>query len=145
MGLIRSLWSKCFGAKQVTATICGHQTALKGTVRAFEDSTTTVMPSNDAGSTNYCLDCIGKMAIRCAWCAKPIFVVDPITLYTPQSQKDFGRAFAAQQELPFVFDSDLGFNIPAHAVVYQLKPLQLVGCLRWECADSGADRAGFWV
>ena len=30
-------------------------------------------------------------------------------------------------------------------MVYNENPLQLVGCLRWECASTGADRMGFWV
>ena len=37
------------------------------------------------------------------------------------------------------------FQIPEYAVVYSRKPLQLVGCLGWDCAESGVDRAGFWV
>ena len=63
------------------------------------------------------------MAIQCAWCGEPIFIGDPITLYTPHRD----------------------FQIPAHAVVHSENPLQLVGCLRWGCADTGADRAGFWL
>lgn len=145
MRWIRSLRDAWFGPKEVTATLCGHRTKLAGEVTAFGESTTVTIPLNEDGSANYCLDCIGKMTIRCAWCVNPIFIGDPITLYTPRSQKDFSRAYATRQQLPFVFDSDLGFKIPAHAVVYQRKPLQLVGCMRWECADSAADRAGFWV
>lgn len=63
-------------------------------------------------------------SIKCAWCGKIILCGDPITLYTP-CQKDF--------------------KIPKHAVVYKKSPLQLVGCLRWNCAESGVDRAGFWL
>lgn len=48
---------------------------------------------------------------------------DPVTLYTPM-KKDF--------------------EIPKHAVVYNKDPLQLVGCLRWDCAECGGDRSGFW-
>ncbi|NTW30199.1 MAG: hypothetical protein HGA33_02895 [Candidatus Moranbacteria bacterium] len=63
------------------------------------------------------------MAIRCAWCGKPIFIGDPVTLYSPNE----------------------GFEIPEYAVRYSEDPLRLVGCLRWDCADSGIDRSGFWM
>jgi hypothetical protein len=82
------------------------------------------MPLNKDGSVDYCLDCIGKMAIHCAWCGNPIFIADAVTLYTP---------------------NDKNFRIPDQAVVHSRDPLQLVGCLGWNCAMSGADRAGFWV
>ena len=81
------------------------------------------MPTNENGSMDYCLDCIGKMAIRCAWCGDPIFIGNPITLYTPHGD----------------------FQVPEHAIVYNKEPLQLVGCLGWNCAETGADRAGFWL
>jgi hypothetical protein len=64
------------------------------------------------------------MAIRCAWCGNVIFIGDPITLYTP-AKKDF--------------------SIPEYAKIYTDKPLRIVGCLRWDCAETGADRAGFWM
>ena len=72
----------------------------------------------------YCSDCLVKMSIRCAWCGKSILVGSPITLNTPIRKN---------------------FKVPDYAVVYKENPLQLVGCLRWECADTGLDRAGFWV
>lgn len=105
------------------ATKCGHPTKQRGTVSAFEHTITTQMPQNEYGSVDYCLECIGKMAIKCAWCGNPIFIGDPVTLYTPQGD----------------------FKIPEYAVINNEKPLQLVGCLRWNCADTGADRAGSWL
>ena len=124
---------------------CGHKTKLRGTVTAFGERTTMRMPTNAEGTTDYCLECIGKMTIRCAWCGGLIFIGDPITLCTPHSEEAFLRSAEGQREFEFVFDGELGFKIPAYAVVYRRKPLQLVGCLRWECAESGADRAGYWV
>jgi len=102
---------------------CGHETKEKDTVTAFGESTITQLPIED-GKTPYCHRCIEKMAIKCAWCGHVIFIGNPITLYTPRN-KDF--------------------EVPEHAVVYNEDPLQLVGCLRWDCAQTGADRAGFWL
>lgn len=107
-----------------TATKCGHRTRQTGVVSAFGKTIAIKMPRNEYGSVDYCLKCIGKMAIRCAWCGNPIFIGNPITLYTPK-QNDF--------------------KIPDYAVIYSENPLQLVGCLGWNCAITGADRAGFWV
>ena len=73
---------------------------------------------------HYCPDCIKSMCIKCAWCSGLIMVGDPVTLYSPRNKS---------------------FVPPEHAAVYNDEPLQLVGCLGWNCADTGADRAGFWV
>jgi hypothetical protein len=104
--------------------LCGHRTKLTGRVSAFGRSITTRMPKPQNGEVKYCLDCIGSMAIRCAWCADPIFIGDPVTLYISRKPS---------------------FEIPEHAVIHETEPLQLVGCLGWNCADTGADRAGFWM
>ena len=101
---------------------CGHETKVKDRVTAFGESVIAELPIKDE-KTPYCHRCIEKMAIRCAWCGHAIFIGDPITLYTPP--KDF--------------------KIPEYAVIYKENPLQLIGCLRWNCAQSGADRAGFWL
>lgn len=65
------------------------------------------------------------MTIPCAWCGKPIVVGSPITLCSP-IKPDYTPPVE-------------GF------VTYSEDPLRLVGCLRWDCADSGIYRAGFWV
>ena len=117
---ISALWN----FRSFKAAKCSHRTKRRGPVRAFGKTIRTTMPKNKDGSVDWCLDCLGKMAIRCAWCGHPIFVGDPITLYTP---------------------SDKNFKTPDYAVVYKKEPLTLVGCLGWNCADTGADRAGFWV
>lgn len=105
------------------AVKCGHRTKQSGRVSAFEQTITVTMPQNQNGSMDYCLDCIGGMAIQCAWCGDPIFIGEPITLYTPRSD----------------------FQVPEHAVVYNKEPIQLVGCLSGNCAETGIDRAGFWM
>ncbi|MEO7617209.1 MAG: hypothetical protein ABIS59_00020, partial [Candidatus Saccharibacteria bacterium] len=99
------------------ATRCGHPTEVEGEVSAFGKITHTQMPSPD-GEVEFCLACIGDMAIRCAWCGEVIFIGDPVTLYSPER----------------------GFKAPEYAVEY--KNGQFVGCLSWDCADTGGDRSG---
>ena len=81
------------------------------------------MPLEENGSPDYCLDCIGQMSIRCTWCGGAIHVGDPITLYSPVGE----------------------FTPPEYAVVYDGgKKQAFVGCLRWDCAESGVDVCGSW-
>lgn len=96
---------------------------IRGSISAFGQTGTMQMPRNQDGSVNYCLECLSKMTIQCAWCGQPIFIGEPITLYSPRQD----------------------FQPPEYAVAYRTNPLQLVGCLRWNCAMTGADRAGFWL
>jgi hypothetical protein len=123
---INFFWKKVkhFSFKTHTATICGHKTKRSGEITAFKDSAFMEMPLNECSSVDYCLDCIAKMTICCAWCKQPIFIGSPITLYSLTDDR---------------------FEIPEHAVIYGNDPFCVVGCLGWNCADSGADRAGFWV
>lgn len=100
---------------------CGHLTRKKDTVTAFGKIIECEIPLHN-GFAEYCHACLAKMAIRCAWCGEPIFIGDPITLYSPNS-KDV--------------------EMPKYAVPYENGTF--VGCLRWNCADSGADRSGFWM
>lgn len=104
---------------------CGHETKIKDTVTAFGETITTEIhiPENET-YPEYCHRCIEKMAIKCAWCGSPIFIGDLVTLYTPKNN---------------------GFQIPEGAKKYSDNPTRLVGCLKWECAETGADRAGFWM
>ncbi len=126
-----------------TAAKCGHRTKRCGSVSVFGCTITMKMPKNKNGSADYCLDCIAKMAIRCAWCRNPIFIGDPITLYSPGpragffSSKELNEAQKERERKEFV--------VPDGAVVYREKPLTVVGCLGWNCADTGGDRAGFWL
>lgn len=126
-----------------TAAKCGHRTKRSGSVSAFGCTITTKMPMNKNGSVDYCLDCIGKMAIRCAWCGDPIFIGNPITLYSPGPRAGF---FSSKEssEVQRAREQD-DFVVPDGAAVYRENPLTLVGCLGWNCADTGADRAGFWL
>lgn len=112
-----------FFRKTHIANICGHTTPIKGRITVFEESYTMKMPLSDNGKPDYCLDCIGKMSIRCAWCGNPISIGDPVTLY-----------LLGESERP-----------AEHAVAYKKDPRCFVGCLGWDCANSGADRQGFWM
>jgi len=114
-------WVKSGFKKSIVAD-CGHFTPLEGTVKAFGETRNFRLGSVEE-KVPYCIQCLKKMIIRCAWCGKPIFPADPITLYMPRES----------------------YNIPSYAIFYSEKPVRLVGCLRWNCADTGADRAGFWL
>lgn len=125
MGLVKKLKKmrqEKFDSTEVMAQ-CGHMTRLAGEVEAFGEKYHFRFNGKADEAPQYCLDCLGKTAIRCAWCGEPIFIGDAVTLYGAKK----------------------GFEVPDGAVVYQEKPRIVVGCLRWDCADTGADRAGFWV
>jgi hypothetical protein len=101
---------------------CGHLTKLKDHIHAFGESVELeITNSNDIG---YCHKCLEKMTILCAWCKKPIFIGNVITLYS-STNKDF--------------------KIPKHAVVHNKKHNSLVGCGRTTCADTGMDYVGTWM
>lgn len=107
-----------------TAKKCGHRTERDGPVSAFGQTITLKMPTNEDGSVDYCLDCIGKMTIRCAWCGESIFIGQPITLETP----------------------DPNSEIPDYAVPYDKDSSRLIGCLLLGCPRAaGFNRAGFWL
>lgn len=110
-------------SQEFHARRCGHQTASKGLIHAYGESSFVTMHVTGRKTVDYCLDCLEKMTIRCAWCDRPIFIGDEVTLYAPAE----------------------GCIVPEHAVVYQTFPMQLVGCLRWDCARDLKDRAGFWI
>jgi len=103
--------------------MCNHQTKREGWITSDSGSYGMRMPLSDNGSPDYCLECIGKMEIKCAWCENPIRIGDPVTLYIPREPN----------------------NVPKHAVKYHDDSKCVVGCLRWNCADSGMDRQGFWT
>lgn len=110
-------------AQPVRATECGHLAARIAVVWLGEESIITDMGSMPAPT--YCGTCLASMAIRCAWCGRAIFIGDPVTLY-----------FQSSGELHI---------LPDRAVVYDQARKTLVGCLGRNCADTGADRAGFWM
>lgn len=104
------------------ANICGHKTKKKGRIVSLGEGHIMDMPLSENGNPDHCLECIAAMSIKCAWCSGPIHIGSPVTLYVPKES----------------------FEVPDHAVRFQDDPQCLVGCLGWDCAGSGMDRAGFW-
>ena len=102
---------------------CGHLSKLEKEGNVHGKTSTLKINYKPFRRPPCCLDCAEKAAIICPWCGEPIFVGDYITLYTPK---------------------DPNFKIPEGAVVYSKEPLQLVGCQRIGCADTGADYCGIW-
>lgn len=105
---------------------CNHKTRLYDqiVVTSKNGETEQIGISISTIKPDYCHRCYEKMAIRCAWCGDYILPDSAITLYTPNAN----------------------FDVPEYAVSYKEDgSLKLVGCLRMDCASSGADRSGFWV
>lgn len=76
----------------------------------------------------YCHACIGKMAIRCVWCASPILPGHRVTLYltSPDTQ-------VPEYAVPYV-----------HPGMERVPWRSYVGCLT--CARDGIiDAQGVWV
>ncbi len=121
---------------------CGHTTKWKAalTIDGHEGVFSAL-----SKKPQWCPECYAKAAIKCAWCQGTILPGEPITLYSSLPPNDFfvssggiGKAREQREKGNFV--------IPDHAVVYRQEPyVQLVGCLRRGCCDTGGDRAGFWV
>lgn len=116
--LFRFFWKN----RKIEATECGHKTKIEDWVEAFGERTRIKVPVED-GKTLYCHKCLEKMTVRCAWCGLPIFIGSPVTLYSPRDKEK---------------------AMPEHAVLHSEEYNSYVGCLRWNCADTGADRCGFW-
>jgi len=114
---------------------CGHKTKIKGEIKYFkakfedgdkEATTSLTLKLNGKGEVTNCLSCIEEAAIRCAWCGGTILPGEPITLY-----------MSAKED----------FTPPEYAVEYNpdnRKKSSYVGCIRWDCADTGADVCGNW-
>jgi len=106
-----------------TANVCRHKTKLEGPMSDGENTNIMEMPLAKNGSPDYCIECLGKMSIKCAWCSHPIVIGELITLYTPK--KDY--------------------QAPGYAVRYTEDGVDaFVGCSRMSCAD-GCDLCGRWM
>ena len=122
---LKVLWLKLTYHLRPTylAQKCPHLTKKVGLIKTLGTEYIFHLPVNEDGTVDYCLACIGKMAIRCVRCDRPIFIGSPITLYVPHKE----------------------LRIPKHAVRYKEDKRCFVGCLRSSCADTGGDRQGFWI
>lgn len=110
---------------------CGHLTSLQAIVWHGDEAKVTDMSSQD--QPEVCGDCLAAMAICCGWCGEAIFIGDPVTLYRAPREKI--------AELPEGAVSYLADYMEGGSRAY----ISVVGCLGWNCADTGADRAGFWL
>jgi hypothetical protein len=111
--------------KTYKANVCSHETNKSGRISSLGRISLMKMPLSENGNPDYCLECIGKMAIECAWCKEPISIGDPVTLY--------------------IANEENASELSEHAVRYAEDPQCVVGCLRWNCGQSGIDRQGFWM
>ena len=109
-----------------TTAECGHKTKWRGIVGPYDDRREINLHSEKNGKPDYCLKCIENTTIRCAWCNEIILPNDPITLYGAENDGGFVPKKWVQ-----IYNNDG-------------KSTTYVGCLRWDCAETGADRAGFW-
>lgn len=99
-------------------------TKQQGPMSNGKATTIMWMPLMESGAPDYCLECVGNMSIRCAWCGEPIAIGNPITLYIPNDD----------------------YQIPDYAVRHvEGGSMALVGCLGWNCASTGADMCGYWM
>lgn len=122
---ISILWLRATNVfcKTYTASICKHKTKQRGVVKFGRDVVTMSMPYGEDNQPEYCLACIAKMTIRCAWCGLPIYVGDPIILGIPMDE----------------------FKVPDYAVRYTENESEaLIGCLRWRCGDA-VNMCGRWM
>lgn len=104
------------------ASLCGHTTRLIATVQAFDYKAEVELPQNERQLPMYCASCLGKLSIRCAWCCRPIFVGDPVTLHKTKDD----------------------FLVPDESQEFSYAPLRLVGCMHEDCADISDPMSGFW-
>lgn len=125
VALIVWLWQ----LRRIPAVTCLHVTQVRGVVDALGEARSMRVPVK-RGTTEYCLDCIGKMTIRCVWCGGTIWVGDPITLYAAGEEGD-GRS-ARPDATSYQEDEHDEWG-------------RYIGCLRVGCAVTGGDRSGFWV
>lgn len=124
-GMFGKAWEETPEIKNVEKIIaqCGHETSTQCEVDICGHKVLLGLHEGTKSPT-HCLNCYAKMCIICGWCRLPILIDHPITLYTPR---------------------DPNWQLPEGARWYDESKRIVVGCLRWSCADTGADRSGFWV
>jgi len=123
------LWIIWFAAtsifrKTYIANACKHRTKSSGATESFGERYVMGMPLAANGRPDYCLKCIGQMAIQCGWCGKSIHVGDMVTPYMPKP------------------------NMPAYAQYRQdtpKSPRTVIGCCRKSCRELPGDEHGQWI
>lgn len=101
---------KIFGGLKV-ASVCYHATNRASAVK-FSGRKLFLIFSKDF---EYCIDCMSSMAIPCAYCKRPIFPGDPVTLYVPE--------------------------VPPSGLLYNGSPIGCIHCAEMGLADA----MGKWV
>jgi hypothetical protein len=110
--------------KTYIANICGHRTKRQGVAVSFGERGIMNMPLEENGQPGHCLECIGKMAIRCGWCGKPINIGDMVTPYVPKPE------------------------MPEYTRYHQDGPNDtrtVIGCCRSTCREFPGDEHGQWL
>lgn len=92
----------------LVARICSHETKKEGIVYVGKKALSLSLAVDENGYTPYCLDCLGRMSIRCAVCGDLIQVGEPVAVYDRNS---------------FV-------SLPSHAVSYKYDERYVIGCLK---------------
>ncbi len=118
--------------KTYPANECKHGTKREGTTVSFGERYVIGMPLAENGRPNHCLECIGKMAILCARCGRPIHIGDNIALY------------CKQPDMKCLTDKEW----MKHVHSYQSQaggPVYMVCCDRRNCIDTAGDYRGIWL
>lgn len=106
--------------RTVTASVCGHETKVKGLMATpFGAISVYRIPARP----EYCLSCLGRMAVQCICCEKPIWVGDSVTLYQP-NQKD---------------------KLPRYAFRLYKGSDYYVACTRLDCAKNRKSILAHWL
>ena len=106
-----------------TAEVCGHETKRKGILHGeLADWSVLLMPLNQNGRPDYCLQCIEDMSVRCIRCGELITVGDQVSICKPV---------------------DPEYQVPPYVAPYENG--YFVGCMRQNCADGFWDIRGWWA
>jgi hypothetical protein len=110
--------------RRYVALHSGKQSKRRGFLSAGGEKRFCILPLVH-GTIPYTLAEINDLTILCAWCQKPIFIGDYVTLY--------------------IWSKPLT-QMPKGAQVHSIHPAaQVVGCQRDACCDTIADLQGHWV
>ncbi|MGH7238695.1 MAG: hypothetical protein ACREHG_01380 [Candidatus Saccharimonadales bacterium] len=119
---VRWLFCRLFG-KTYLARVCGHKTKLFERVKICGQMGFYRIAGKNP---DYCCSCLTNMARRCPVCGNMILVGNPIRLV--QILEGFILPDCAVWRDPTLRDPEISW---------------FVACL--ECADTVAERSGFWV
>jgi len=134
--MFKNILAKLMPNKEYLAK-CGHKTKLKGHYDKFGEKTELIINYEHRKDIPLCHDCMENNTIQCAWCDKPIFPGDTITLYSQANEGGMKTVFTSHP----VSDKSPK-EMPKHAVKYEDSENTYIGCGRTDCAESGMDYCG---